>query len=147
MTIISPFVGRISDWFKKKGIKQEFIEDSGVKLVKDSQLYMKKCGHGTQVMGASFRNTEQIMNLVGVDYLTISPSLLQELSAIAIGSHSLPYLSTEYFLEPKIAKSKEEFYELLEQDEMAHELLNDGIKKFSEDLFSLERAINQLIRS
>ncbi len=82
MTLISPFVGRIYDWYVAKNGKKEYelLEDPGVKSVTRIYNYYKKHGYKTQVMGASFRNANQIKALSGCDLLTISPNLLEELA-------------------------------------------------------------------
>ena len=78
--LISPFVGRILDWYKKStGLDYQGADDPGVQSVKRIYSYYRKFGHATEVMGASFRNTSQILELAGCDLLTISPELLQKL--------------------------------------------------------------------
>src|ERR1700678_872610 len=79
--LVSPFVGRIYDWYKAN-LKRDFVgaEDPGVKSVTEIYAYYKKFGYATEVMGASFRNTGQIVELAGCDLLTISPDLLKKLS-------------------------------------------------------------------
>ncbi|NBS88173.1 MAG: transaldolase, partial [Verrucomicrobia bacterium] len=115
--LISPFVGRIYDWFKKSTGK-EYVgaEDPGVKSVQQIYAYYKKFGYPTQVMGASFRNMGQILELAGCDLLTISPNLLGELKASS-------------------------FRFLLNEDAMATEKLAEGIRLFSADIVKLEKKI------
>lgn len=125
-------------------MEQESQEDLGVQLVKDCQLYMQKSGSGTCVMGASFRNTDQILKLAGIDYLTISPSLLNELSTL--NSRNLDSsIHSVYYVQPIQVSSREDFYDKLKQDKMAEELLNDGIRRFSEDTINLEQQIGAFL--
>ena len=148
VTLISPFVGRILDWYKKdRGVSDiPAAVDPGVKSVKEIYSYYKKFGYNTIVMGASFRNVGEIIELVGCDALTISPSLLKELE------------STEAVLEKKLdaAKSKlldinpvmmdeKIFRWMMNEDAMATEKLAEGIRKFTEDLIKLEKHIAELL--
>lgn len=140
-TLISPFVGRILDWFKKStGKEYTAAEDPGVESVKSIYDYYKKFGYKTIVMGASFRNVGEITELAGVDFLTISPKLLEEL-----------YNSTEpvpkKLDEAKAAAldiKKQEFLDFpakfhfeLNQDQMATEKLSEGIRNFAKDTVTL----------
>src|SRR5205814_6664653 len=95
--LISPFVGRIYDWYKATN-KRDYSgpEDPGVQSVQEIYSYYKKFGYGTEVMGASFRNTGQILELAGCDLLTISPELMKELSE--------SYEPVERKLDPEKAK-------------------------------------------
>ena len=141
VTLISPFVGRIYDWYKKaKGAEIAPEEDPGVASVERIYNYYKKFGYGTQVMGASFRRTEQIISLAGSDLLTISPDLLGKLEA-AQGE-------IERKLSPERAKESdasrisldEKTYRFQHnQDAMAVEKLSEGIRAFYEDARKLER--------
>lgn len=137
-TLISPFVGRITDWHKKKG--SELSYDPGVKSVKNIYAFLKRHNFKTIVMGASFRSTEQIMHLAGIDLLTISPTLLEELSSMETPvSRCIETGVDEEAL--KIACSsldKAMFESELGKDQMASELLADGIKRFDQDARSLE---------
>lgn len=141
--LISPFVGRIYDWYKKE-MKRDYTgaEDPGVQSVTEIYAYYKKFGIATEVMGASFRNTGQIRELAGCDCLTISPELMKELSE-----------STEPLerkLDPEKAKSaqieKREFDEkafhyALNDNAMAYEKTGEGIRKFAADIVKLEKLI------
>ncbi|MDD4970567.1 MAG: transaldolase [Paludibacter sp.] len=148
VTLISPFVGRILDWYKKdRGVTEIAApEDPGVKSVQEIYNYYKKFGYPTIVMGASFRNIGEIIELVGCDALTISPSLLKELEG------------TEAVLEKKLdsAKSKQldispvtldeiSFRWLMNEDAMATEKLAEGIRNFTKDLIKLEKYIAELL--
>lgn len=135
VTLISPFVGRILDWHKRvHGREYSAAEDPGVLSVRSIYNYFKKFGYGTVVMGASFRNVGEIEELAGVDFLTISPALLDQL---AKSERSL-----QRKLSPEQAKTlemdrlhmtQELFEEMMSKDPMATELLSDGIKKFDQD--------------
>jgi len=141
--LISPFVGRIYDWYKKEN-KRDYqgTEDPGVQSVTEIYTYYKKFGIPTEVMGASFRNTGQIRELAGCDCLTISPELMKELSE-----------STESFeRKPAPEKAKSAKVEELEQDEnkfrwmlndnaMAYEKTGEGIRKFAADVVKLEKVV------
>ena len=143
--LISPFVGRIYDWYKAKTGK-EFTgaDDPGVKSVRTIYNYFKKFGYETQVMGASFRNTSQIRELAGCDLLTISPELLAELQASdgAVTRH----LSGEEAKKSDITRvplDEKAFRWMLNEDAMATEKLAEGIRKFTEDIIKLEALIAQ----
>ncbi|KAI9511999.1 hypothetical protein F5148DRAFT_1146460 [Russula earlei] len=138
VTLISPFVGRILDWYKKStGKNYEGDEDPGVQSVKRIYNYYKQHGYKTIVMGASFRNVGEIKALAGVDFLTISPALLEELRN---SSAPVPRkLSVEHagLAEPipkvSYVDNEPEFRWELLQDQMAFDKLHEGIKKFAED--------------
>ena len=141
--LISPFVGRILDWFKAKTGK-DFApaEDPGVLSVKEIYSYYKKFGHDTEVMGASFRNKGEILELAGCDLLTISPQLLGELKA-----NSEPL---ERKLDPVIARNskieklhinEKNFRWLFNEDAMATEKLSEGIRIFHADALKLKKYI------
>lgn len=144
VTLISPFVGRIYDWYvAKKGTKEfPLLEDPGVMSVTKIYNYYKKFGYKTQVMGASFRNVQQIEALCGCDLLTISPKLLEEMTAKK-GE------STKYLVEEKAKESSLEKINLTErsfrwmhnEDEMANDKLSEGIRKFAVDARKLEDLI------
>ena len=141
--LISPFVGRIYDWYKKEN-KRDYTgtEDPGVQSVNEIYTYYKKFGYPTEVMGASFRNVGQIRELAGCDALTISPELMKELSE-----------STEPLerkLDPEKAKSAEiekleldekKFRWLLNENAMAYEKTGEGIRKFAADVMKLEKFV------
>jgi len=149
VTLISPFVGRIYDWFvAKKGIKEfKPLEDPGVISVTRIFNYYKKYGYKTQVMGASFRNVQQISALCGCDLLTISPKLLEELSNLS-GSPTT-YLTQESALkttDEKIEMNESKFRWMHNEDEMASDKLNEGIRKFAIDQEKLESLIRKLLQ-
>ena len=141
--LISPFVGRIYDWYKKEN-KRDYAgpEDPGVQSVTEIYTYYKKFNIPTEVMGASFRNTGQILELAGCDCLTISPELMEELSKSTD--------PVERKLSPEKAKAanveKLEFDEkgfrwLLNENAMATEKLSEGIRKFAADVVKLEKFV------
>jgi len=146
VTLISPFVGRILDWYKENtGTKSyEPHEDPGVISVTKIYNYYKKFGYRTVVMGASFRNTGEVKALAGCDLLTISPGLLGELSQ----DHSA---ITEMLNEKKAKESDLERVSMDEkafrwqhnEDRMAVEKLSDGIRKFAADAIKLETMIKE----
>ncbi|KAI6139371.1 hypothetical protein BKA82DRAFT_141276 [Pisolithus tinctorius] len=138
VTLISPFVGRILDWYKKAtGKNYEGDEDPGVKSVKKIFNYYKQHGYKTIVMGASFRNTGEIKSLAGVDFLTISPALLEELkkSTDPVPKRLDAQAAAQAEPLPKVSfiDNEPEFRWVLLQDQMAFDKLHEGIKKFAED--------------
>jgi transaldolase len=141
--LISPFVGRIMDWYKAKE-KKEFApaEDPGVLSVKEIYAYYKKFGHATEVMGASFRNVGEIQELAGCDLLTISPQLLGELQK---STAPLPRrLSPEMARDSKIERrslDEKQFRWLLNENAMATEKTAEGIRLFNADALKLEQFI------
>ena len=141
--LISPFVGRIYDWYKKSTGK-EYVgaEDPGVKSVKQIYAYYKKFGYATQVMGASFRNMGQILELAGCDLLTISPNLLGELqSSSAAVVQKLDVAEAKNDSIEKLPLDEKSFRFLLNEDAMATEKLAEGIRLFSADIVKLEKKI------
>lgn len=141
--LISPFVGRIYDWYKKE-MKRDYSgpEDPGVQSVTEIYSYYKKFGIPTEVMGASFRNTGQIRELAGCDCLTISPELMKDLS------ESIEPLERK--LDPEKAKSaniekleldEKKFKYLLNDNAMAYEKTGEGIRKFAADIVKLEKFV------
>ena len=147
-TLISPFVGRILDWHKKKlGVDTIPAEkDPGVLSVKNIYHYYKKFGYKTQIMGASFRNIEEILQLTGCDLLTISPKLLEELKNRKEPLQSmLNQQSAQTSSHKKISIDKKLFHQLLEKDKMASEKLIEGINLFSKDIEKLEDMIKEKI--
>jgi transaldolase len=134
VTLISPFVGRILDWYKKaEGVEQYPIEnDPGVLSVKKIYNYYKQHGIATQVMGASFRSTAQVLGLAGCDLLTIAPNLLAQLEqdqqVVEAQLSSTSAQQAEKI--ERTAQSKESFKAELEQDLMAFQLLQGGIDGF-----------------
>src|SRR6476646_11159576 len=145
--VISPFVGRIYDWFKATN-KKEYTgaEDPGVQSVKEIYTYYKKFGHKTEVMGASFSNIGQILELAGCDLLTISPDLMRELSE----SRS----TVDRKLTPEKAKSadvkrleidEKKFRYLVNENAMATEKTAEGIRKFAADIAKLGKFVARKI--
>jgi len=142
--LISPFVGRILDWHKanRKVDHIPATEDPGVMSVTEIYNYYKKFGHKTEVMGASFRNTDEIIELAGCDLLTISPNLLAELESKQTSIQ--PRLTKENAMasaEEKISPDEQQFRWLLNEDAMATEKLAEGIRKFAADLVKLEKLV------
>ena len=141
--LISPFVGRIYDWYKAAN-KRDYAgpEDPGVQSVAEIYTYYKKFGIPTEVMGASFRNVGQILELAGCDCLTISPELMEELS-----KSNEP---VERKLTPEKAKSaqvekleldEKKFRWMLNDNAMAYEKTGEGIRKFAADVVKLEKFV------
>jgi len=141
--LISPFVGRIYDWYKAK-TGQEYMgaDDPGVQSVRTIYNYFKKFGYETQVMGASFRNTSQILELAGCDLLTISPELLADLqgSDAKVDCHLSVGEATASDI-AKVAMDEKTFRWMLNEDAMGTEKLAEGIRKFTEDIIKLEGLI------
>ncbi len=143
VTLISPFVGRILDWYKKDTGKDYVgADDPGVKSVTTIYNYYKKFGYKTQVMGASFRNTGEIVELAGSDLLTIAPKLLGELQA-ATGTleRKLDPEKAKAMNIDKIPMDKETFDKMHAADRMAHDKLKEGIEGFSKALEDLEKTL------
>ena len=145
--LISPFVGRIYDYYKSKTGKEYVgLEDPGVQSVHVIYNYFKKYGHDTQVMGASFRNTGEIVALAGCDLLTISPDLLAKLEASE--EPLLRVLDPEAAKKldiPKVPVDEKSFRWALNEDAMATDKLAEGIRKFAEDIVKLEGIIAQAL--
>ena len=144
VTLISPFVGRILDWYKKDtGKDYQGADDPGVQSVTRIYNYFKKFHYRTQVMGASFRNTGEIIELAGCDLLTISPHLLQELdSAEGNLERKLdPQRSIADTSIEKIPMDQDQFEKMHAADRMAHEKLSEGIEGFSKALVQLEQLL------
>lgn len=145
--LISPFVGRILDYYKATTGK-DFVgaEDPGVQSVNQIYAYYKKFGYQTQVMGASFRNTGEILELAGCDLLTISPDLLEKLQTTEAPVERK--LSPEWAAAQPIERltvDEKTFRWLLNEDAMATDKLADGIRKFAADIVHLERIIAQAL--
>jgi transaldolase len=141
VTLISPFVGRIYDYFKKeRGSEIPPSEDPGVQSVTRIYNYYKKHGYKTQVMGASFRRVEQIIDLAGCDLLTISPDLLEALQKTP--GELTPKLTPEGARasgEKKISLDEKAYRFMHNEDAMAVEKLSDGIRRFNADARKLEQ--------
>jgi len=146
--LISPFVGRIYDWYKREN-KRDYTgpEDPGVQSVQEIYSYYKKFGYKTEVMGASFRNVGQIRELAGCDALTISPELMKELAE--------SQEPIERKLDPEKAKAakidklemdEKKFRYLVNEDAMATEKTAEGIRKFASDIGKLERFVAHKIK-
>jgi transaldolase len=143
VTLVSPFVGRILDWYRKDTGKDYLgADDPGVQSVTKIYNYFKKYGYKTQVMGASFRNSGEIIELAGCDLLTISPHLLEELDKTEG--------TLERKLDPEKAKSMQieklnideaTFEKMHAADRMAHDKLSEGIEGFSKALVQLEQLL------
>jgi transaldolase len=140
-TLISPFVGRIMDWHKKSMGVSGFSgpEDPGVISVTSIFNYYKKHGHNTIVMGASFRNTDEIIELTGCDRLTIAPDLLDKLgSTTEVVAKKLDAAKALAMDIPKIDVDEKMFRWMLNEDPMATEKLAEGIRNFAKDIVKLE---------
>ena len=139
--LISPFVGRILDWHKKNAGK-DFVgaDDPGVQSVTKIYAYYKKFGYATEVMGASFRNVGEIIELAGSDLLTISPQLLEEMQKTpgAVTRKLTPELAAASTLE-KIHLDEKAFRWQHNEDAMATEKLGEGIRAFAADTVKLEK--------
>ena len=144
--LISPFVGRIYDWYKKStGQDYTGADDPGVQSVKTIYTYYRKFGYRTEVMGASFRNTSQITELAGCDLLTISPELLQKLaeSDAPVTRKLSPELAQQSDMQ-KLTLDEKNFRLMLNDDAMATEKLAEGIRLFCADAVKLEKLIEAL---
>jgi len=136
--LISPFVGRIYDWYKKStGTDYQGADDPGVQSVKGIYQYYRKFGYATEVMGASFRNTSQILELAGCDLLTISPDLLQKL-ADSDAPFERKLVKDDNANIEKIAIDEKTFRFMLNEDAMATEKLAEGIRAFVADSIKLK---------
>jgi len=142
--LVSPFVGRILDWHKKNSGKSEYApdEDPGVVSVTRIYEYYKKFGHETEVMGASFRNTGEILALAGCDLLTISPPLLEELQkATAPVPRRLSPERAKTSTHTRVQLDEKSFRWLHNEDAMATEKLAEGIRVFAADVVKLEQLV------
>ena len=141
--LISPFVGRIYDWFKKEN-KRDYIgaDDPGVQSVREIFTYYKKFGYETEVMGASFRNTGQILELAGCDALTISPDLMKELSeSDEPVERKLDPAKAKASQVEKLKLDEKKFRYLVNENAMATEKTAEGIRKFAADILKLEKLV------
>jgi len=143
-TLISPFVGRILDWYKKAEGKSSYpaAEDPGVVSVTHVYNYYKKFEINTQIMGASFRNTEEILELAGCDLLTIAPKLLEQLrlSEASVVRKLSKETATAPYPEKLLADEKTFRWKMCE-DAMACDLLHAGIRNFGKDVKKLEQLL------
>jgi transaldolase len=148
VTLISPFVGRIYDWYKKEhgGAEIPPDQDPGVASVTRIYNYYKKYGYKTQVMGASFRNVNQIVRLAGSDLLTISPELLDQLEKTdGELDRALDPAKSQAAKEEKLHLDEKTFRWMHNEDAMATEKLAEGIRKFNSDARLLENyALSQV---
>jgi transaldolase len=141
--LISPFVGRILDWYKKAN-KREYApaDDPGAQSVREIYAYYKTFGHPTEIMGASFRSKGEVLELAGCDLLTISPELLSELKN---SSDPVPRkLSPKTSIDPKlsrIAVDEKSFRWMMNESAMATEKLAEGVRTFAADAVKLEEYI------
>lgn len=145
VTLISPFVGRILDWFKKNEPKEyKAHEDPGVVSVTQIYQYYKTLGYKTQIMGASFRNKEEILELAGCDLLTIAPKLLEELKQAeeTILCKLTPQASLKQSID-RINIDEKTFRWLLCDNAMASDKLYEGIRNFSKDIIKLESLLKK----
>lgn len=145
--LISPFVGRILDWYTKNTGEQYTAEtDPGVLSVRSIYNYYKKFGYPVQIMGASFRNKGEVLALAGCDLLTISPNLLAELAACE--DSVVPLLSPETAQASdiqRIAADEKSFRFLFNEDAMATEKTAEGIRRFSADIRKLESLLASML--
>ncbi|KZO96794.1 transaldolase [Calocera viscosa TUFC12733] len=154
VTLISPFVGRILDWYKqhKPGPSYEGAEDPGVQSVKHIFNYYKQYGYKTIVMGASFRNIKEITELAGVDFLTIAPKLLEELKNSSAAVPKKLSAEEAQASAQKIAKvsylhNEPEFRWELLADKMTFDKLHEGIAKFAEDGQTLKNLLRKKLEA
>jgi transaldolase len=144
--LISPFVGRILDWYKKQTGKDSYAatEDPGVLSVSRIYRYYKEHGYKTVVMGASFRNIDEILELAGCDRLTISPQLLEELSQReALVEEKLKDAGATKSIETPLSEAS--FRWEMNQDPMATEKLSEGIRNFAADQVKLEKVLQDYL--
>ena len=150
ITLISPFVGRILDWYKKDTGRDCYApnEDPGVISVTDVYNYYKKFGYKTEVMGASFRNIGEITELAGSDLLTIAPSLLAELQSVEgdLPRKLDPAKAAQSSIE-KISVDKATFDRMHQENRMANEKLAEGIDGFTKALETLEKLLSDRLAS
>jgi transaldolase len=141
--LISPFVGRIYDWHKAAN-KRDYVgaEDPGVKSVQEIYTYYKKYGYATEVMGASFRNVGEIIELAGCDLLTISPELLAKLAeSTEPVERKLDPEKAKTLEVPRVGTDEKTFRWWMNDDAMATEKTAEGIRKFAADIVKLEKLV------
>uniref|UniRef100_A0A0R3RSR6 Transaldolase n=1 Tax=Elaeophora elaphi TaxID=1147741 RepID=A0A0R3RSR6_9BILA len=147
-TLISPFVGRIRDWYLKNTDSKNFTRetDPGVQNVRKIYNYYKKYGYITEVMAASFRNIDEIKGLIGCDLMTISAALLKDLS---VDSETVPVIlspeKAKSFEMQKISLGEAMFRHEMNEDKMATDLLSDGIRRFAADARGMEALIDKFL--
>ena len=150
VTLISPFVGRIYDWYKKEGGGKEIPldQDPGVASVTRIYDYYKKYGYKTQVMGASFRNLNQIVRLAGSDLLTISPELLDQLEKTeGVLERKLDPATAQTSKDERLRLTEKAFRWMHNEDAMASDKLSEGIRKFNADARKLEQFARAKVES
>ncbi|KAK8744017.1 hypothetical protein OTU49_000963 [Cherax quadricarinatus] len=149
VTLISPFVGRILDWYVANTDQKTFEahDDPGVKSVTRIYNYYKKYGYKTVVMGASFRNSGEIRELAGCDLLTIGPKFLEELqnSTEPITQHLSEASAKKHDME-KVEMTEAKFRWEMNEDQMANDKLSDGIRKFAADAVKLEKMLLEKLK-
>ena len=145
ITLISPFVGRILDWYKAKhGVDGYAPEDDpGVQSVTEIYNYYKHFGHDTEIMGASFRNTDQIKQLAGCDLLTIAPKFLKALQSDGTLTRKLDPSRAKGMDIQRVHITQQSFQQMHDADEMSKEKLHEGIVKFSQAIDELEATLLQ----
>jgi transaldolase len=147
-TLVSPFVGRILDWYKKRTGKGEYApqEDPGVQSVTRIYNYFKRFGYKTEVMGASFRNVGEIIELAGCDLLTISPNFLEDLSKTegALARKLDPSKAASMTMD-RIAMDEATFRKMHAADPMATDKLQEGIEGFTKSIVALEKLVEARI--
>jgi transaldolase len=145
ITLISPFVGRIYDWYRKRdGVDHGSHDDPGVASVGRIYTYFKKFGYATEVMGASFRNTGQIIGLAGCDLLTISPELLEELRGSQRRvERRLDAAAARAATVERVRFDEKQFRFELNEDPMASDKLAEGIRQFVADARKLDTLVAQ----
>ena len=143
--LISPFVGRILDWYKQSEGVDSYLpqQDPGVISVTNIYNYYKKFGYQTEVMGASFRNTDEVKELAGCDLLTISPNLLAELSQDQSQLTQKLNANSPSYNGEQLSLNEKEFRWRLNEDAMATEKLSEGIRNFNSDLNKLKEFIKK----
>ena len=145
VTLISPFVGRILDWYKSKFVDQDYTADNdpGVMSVREIFNYYKHFGYKTEIMGASFRNIGQVLALAGCDLLTVSPTLLSQLDEMEDINveKCLSLEQTKGLPIEKISYDEKSFRYALNNSAVATEKLAEGIRNFSTDIEKLEKLL------
>ncbi|HEC17975.1 MAG TPA: transaldolase [Gammaproteobacteria bacterium] len=148
-TLISPFVGRIMDWYKKADGVDGYTaaDDPGVKSVRTIYQYFKKFDYDTVVMGASFRNSDEILELAGCDLLTIAPALMEELqdNEAELSRKLSPETARAANIE-RMDITEARFRWMMNEDAMATEKLAEGIRGFTADTLKLEKLVQDIVR-
>ena len=150
VTLISPFVGRILDWWKKEQGKESYppAEDPGVLSVSKIYNYFKRHGHKTEIMGASFRNVGEIVELAGCDLLTIAPNYLAELQATqGVLTRKLDPEKAKTLGADRMKMDEATFRALHAKDRMATEKLDEGIQGFSKAIVVLEKLLAERLKA